>query len=284
MSSYGYLFHDVILGAANAGRIGLVPQTTSITERFTTRDDTTTPTDDDISDRTFSFRLPHLGADFMSYTSLALSRYNKSALLDPATLGNVSSIVFSIFFKNFVQTKVSENNGLFIDGAWGLQPLGATVPPDLGPIVDSNPTMRLQDSLQPSRTDSSVEALLSMRAENLDINHTAAIICLCILSIFIVAIVLIMVCRKRYLQDLPRDMDTIGSVLGLVYGSDRLLKVASESVDKTKQSAQRKMLKMGWFEVGQKRRWGIEVVDPGDRFTREFLGAGRGFKEIRLPN
>jgi hypothetical protein len=220
----------------------------------------------------------------MSYTSLALSGNNKSALLDPATLGNVSSTVFSLFFKNFVQAKASANDALFIDGTWGLQPLGATVPSDLGPIANSNPALKLQNSLQPSNTNSTIDGVLSTKVENLDINHTVSIICLCILSILIVTIVVIMVCRRRYLQDLPRDMDTVGSVLGLVYGSERLLKIAGENVGETEQHAQRTMLKLGWFEVGHKRRWGVEVVYPGDRFSKEFLGADRGFKEIRLSN
>lgn len=282
--SYGYLFHDAILGAANAARIGLIPQTPPITERSPAIAETLPPTADNITDRTFIFRLPHLSADFMSYTSLALSGHNKSVLLDPATLGNVSSTVFSIFFKNFVQTKVSANGALFMDGAWGLQPLGATVPSDLGLIVDSNPPMSLQNSLPRSNANSSSAALLITKVENLDINHAAAIICLCILSIFIVAIVVIMVYRGYYLQDLPRDVDTVGSVLGLVYGSDRLLKLVAEDAGNTEQSVQRKMLKLGWFEVGQKRRWGVEVVYPGDRFLKEFLGADRGFKEIRLSD
>ena len=220
----------------------------------------------------------------MSYTSLALSGNNKSALLDPATLGNVSSSVFSLFFKNFAQAKVSANRALFMDGAWGLQPVGTTVPLDLGPVMDSNPTIMLQNSVPPSKTNTSTEGLLSIKVENLDMNHTVAIICLCILSIFIVTIVVIMAYRKQYLRDLPRDVDTVGSVLGLVYGSERFLKIADDSAGKAGQDAEKKLLKIGWFDVGQTRRWGIEVVLPGDKFSREFLGADKGFKEVRLSN
>lgn len=245
---------------------------------------TTTTKAENTTDRTFRFRLPHLSVDFMSYTSLALSGNNKSALLDPTTLGNVSSTVFSIFFKNFVKANVSANNALFINGSWGLQPLGATVPSDLGPVMDSNPTIKLQNSLQPSTTNSTSEGILRDGVENLDMNHVVAIICFCILSVFIVTTVLIMLYRKHYLKDLPRDMDTVGSVLALVYKSERLLELARDSVPKTKQPAQREMFKMGWFEVGQKRRWGVEVMQHGDRFSKEFLGADRGFKEVRLSN
>jgi hypothetical protein len=220
----------------------------------------------------------------MSYTSLALSGNNKSALLDPNTLGNISSTVFSLFFKNFARANVTANDALFMDGTWGLQPLGAVVPPDLGTIQGSNTPIRRQESSQPSSTSSTTEAMLSRRVENLDINSTVAIICLCILSFIIATTVVIMNYRMRYLKDLPRDVDTVGSVLGFVYGSERLLKLATETVVYKDKSAQMKMVKMGWFEVGQKRRWGIEVVKPGDRFLKEFLGADRGFKEVRLDN
>ena len=220
----------------------------------------------------------------MSYTSLALSGNNKSALLDPATLGNISSSVFSLFFKNFAQANVAANHALFMDGAWGLQPVGATVPSDLGPVVDSNPTIMLQNSIPPSKMNISTAGVLSTKVENLDMNHAVAIVCLCILSIFIITIVVIMAYRRKYLRDLPRDVDTVGSVLGLVYGSERFLKLADESAGKAEQDAQKKLLKMGWFDIGQNRRWGIEVVQPGDKFSREFLGADKGFKEVRLSN
>lgn len=237
---------------------------------------------DIISDRAFSFKFPHLSADFMSYTSLALSRNNISALLDPETLGNVSSTVFSLFFKNFAETNAPANDALFMNGAWGFQTLGARAPSDLGPVLGSDPTIKLQNSISPSNTNASTQGVLSTEVENMDMNHTVAIICLCILSIFIATIVWIMVYRGKYLQDLPRSMDTVGSVLGLVYGSERLLKQAIESLNKLEQYRERKMLKMGWFDVGEKRRWGVEVVRPGDRFSKEFLGADRGFKEVRL--
>jgi hypothetical protein len=239
---------------------------------------------DIISDRTFSFSLPDLSADFMSYTSLAISGNNISALLDPATLGNVSSTVFSLFFKNFAQTNVPANDALLMDGAWGFQPLGATLPSDLGPILGSDPIIKLQNSISPSNTNASTQGVLSTEVENMVINHTVAILCLCILSIFIVTVVGISAYRGKYLQGLPRSLDSVGSVLGLVYGSERLLRQAIESVNKSEQYAERKMLKMGWFDVGQKRRWGVEVIQPGDRFSQEFLGADRGFKEIRLSN
>lgn len=220
----------------------------------------------------------------MSYTSLSLSGNNKSALLDATALGNISSTVFSIFFKNFAKAQVSPNDALFINGSWGFQPLAATVPSDLGPILGSNPIVRLQSSLQRSRTNPTAEGVLRAQVENLDMNHTVAIICLCILSIFITMIVVIMVYSKRYLRDLPRNMDTVGSVLALLYGSERLLELVRDSENKTNEPAQREMLKMGWFEVGQKKRWGIEVVQPGDRFSKEFLGVDKGFKEVRLSN
>lgn len=220
----------------------------------------------------------------MSYTALALSGNNRSALLDPNTLSNISSTVFSLFFKNFATANVTGNDSLFMDGTWATQPLGAVLPPDLGAIQGSNPSIRRQESSEPSNTSSTTEAMLSRPTEKLDINSTVAIICLCILAFLITTTVVIMNHCMRYMKDLPRNVDTLGSVLGFVYGSERLLKLARETVDMKNKSVQMKMIKMGWFEVGQKRRWGIEVVRPGDRFLKEFLGADRGFKEVRLDN
>lgn len=267
------------MGAANAGRTG-APATSQATGN------PTPPVTQETPDRTFVFHLPQLSVDFMSYTSLAMSGQNKTALLDPETLANVSSSVFSLFFKNFAQATANANDALFIDGAWGFQTIGATIPSDLGSVIGSNPPLLLQGSLSPSPTGpgATSSGVLSTVVETVDMNHTVAILSLSILSIFIVTMAFLIVYRHQYLKDFPRDMDTIGSVLGLLYGSERLLRLANQSDGNAERGTQREMLKLGWFDVGQKRRWGVEVVRPGDRFSKEYLSTEKGFKEIRISN
>lgn len=269
--SYGYLFRDIILTAANEARLGAIPQSPGVGSEV-------------ITDRSFSFRLADLNTDFMSYTSLALCGGNKSALLDPSTLGNISSTVFSKFFKHFVQANVTANNALSMNGTWGLQLQGGVGPSSTLHTRDSSPTTNLQEPSGPSGAISTADAVIKTKIETLDMNPAAAIICLCILSLFILTILVITICRRHYLKDLPRDVDTLGSVLGFAYGSDRLLSLVGESAGEEGKLPGTKMLKMGWFEVSQKKRWGIDVVRPGDTFLKEFIDAEKGFKEVRLSH
>ncbi|KAH8599119.1 hypothetical protein B0O99DRAFT_613050 [Bisporella sp. PMI_857] len=248
--SYGYLFNDMLLSAANSARLGNLAS-----EQYAT---------ENLSDRTFNFRLPGLNVDLMSYTSLALVKNNSSALLDPNILGNISSTVFSMFFKHFVHAPVSPNIGLYANGSWGLQPRGATLPQDLGATIDSLSTVYLQNIPQPSKTAPFVEGVVVERVEQLEFNPAAVVLSLCILGFLFMATVVILAAHKKHLDHLPRDVDTLGSILGFVYSSDRLLRIATIDVDGGSVNEKIEFLgptKMGWFNGSGKRRWGIEIVD-----------------------
>ncbi|KAH6683362.1 hypothetical protein B0J14DRAFT_556608 [Halenospora varia] len=261
--SYGYLFHDALLGAANSGMTGSNAMQIDQAEN--------------LDDRTFNFRLPGLNVDFPSYTALNLVNGDKS---------------FRHVFKHFVHGEVKGNNGLFINGTWGLQPLHAAIPDDLGPTMVYNPQTTnasyLQNSFNISTTSPETTAIVTTRIEQLDLSPVAVILCLCILALLILTAVVIFASLRigGGLNVLPRDVETLGSVIGFVYASERLLALSSDKAALPK-GGSGELAKMGWFESGGRRRWGVEIVDEtqlqGGR-SGSSLGSllkGRGYTQVQ---
>jgi len=216
----------------------------------------------------------------MSYTSLALAHNNISALLDPNILGNVSSTVFSLFFKHFALAAPLPNRALYMNGTFGLQPRGEQIPHDLGATL-SSPAVFLQSKPQPPRMTSIATATVSTLVELIIFNKVSVILSFCILGILFTITTVLLAVHKNLYSKLPRDVDTIGSILGFVYGSERLLSSTTETIYKHKHKNSDEQVytastekasalsinsetkaKMGWFNSGGKRRWGIEIVDP----------------------
>jgi len=113
----------------------------------------------------------------------------------------------------------------------------------------------------------SVQAALSIPTENLNLNFNkvSVFISLAILGILLATTSFLAGWRQYYLKLLPRDVDTLGSVLGFVYASERLLNRAAESNNIFSEKGEDgEMTKMGWFNAGGRRRWGIEIVDHRD--------------------
>jgi hypothetical protein len=252
-NSYGYLFRDILLGASNSARTDNTSTATNLTEN--------------LNDRTFNFRLPGLNLDFMSYTSLALVQNNSSALLDAKILANISSTVFSTFFKHFVRTSIPTLPSTSINGTWGTQPLAST------PSV-----LHARDATNTATTTS---ITISTPVIKLAFDTTTTILSLSILVVLLTTTVFVAIYHKRYLKPLPRDVDTLGSVLGFVYSSERLLRSAeygNERKDKAMET-----VRMGWFNGGGKRRWGIEIVDSREDHTAE-LSAQEDVDPVRLES
>lgn len=249
--SYGYLFHDALLSAANSARTGNDSMETSILA-------------ESLDDRTFNFRLPGLNLDFMSYVSRSLIN-NNSALLNPNTLANVSSTVFSMFFKHFVHSNVTTSGGMYMNGTWVLQPRGAVIPSDLGPTMLSTSKLFLQDDFTASNTPATVTSIVTTRIPQLDLSPAAVFLCLAILVFLMLTTAIILSWHRNYLRLLPRDVDTLGSVLGFVYASERLLSRADDKEALETDGGGTEMVRMGWFESRGRRRWGVEIVDrpPG---------------------
>jgi hypothetical protein len=257
-TSYGYVFWDALLGAANSAQLGLeMPKQV-----------------ENMADHSFNFRIRSLNADFMSYSMLALAGGNagREALLDPNELIKKANYVFGVFFKHFVSENITD-----AEGGWAYQPIGAKLPAGLGNITDYGVVGRDDDRRSPVDTPRSLNAVLSTPVEQLVVSGIAVGICVGVLAFLIIVTVIIFAGYRRELKVLPRDVDTLASVLGFVYGSRQFLEwVRRNGSSRTWNTTEWKgkyrllpargggeMVRLGGFENGDGReRWGVEIVDP----------------------
>lgn len=262
-ASYGYVFWDALLGASNSAMLGT--QTTNVVEN--------------LADHSFNFRIRGLNADFMTYSMLALAggESSKEALLDPQEMIKKASYVFGVFFKHFVSENVTD-----ADGGWAYQPIGARLPASLGNITDYGVVGRNDDRRSPVDTPRSLVAVLSTPVEQMVVSAIAVGISIGILALLGIVTVIIYAGYRREFKVLPRDVDTLASVLGFVYGSRQFLGwVGRNSSSRTWNTMEWKgryrllpargggeMVHLGEFRHEDGReRWGVEIVDPG--FKRE---------------
>lgn len=209
INSYGTLFMGAIKNAADIARLG--------GDVFRGGYG-----DEDLSDKTFNFRLPGLNADFMSYATYALAQKNPLALLDPSTLEEFTNTAFSVFFQHYAATDVSMTTGGRV-----FQPIGAELPFGLPPIVDG-PSIDggLLSPHQivnvPSTSNRSVEAVVHRRVEQLVMSPAAVILCLIILAFLTCIAVLVYFPYSAHFKALPRDVETLASAIAFVYDSPKL--------------------------------------------------------------
>ena len=255
---YGWLFLQSLLTAASTADIGSNGPTGLHSGSI-----------ENLYDRTFNFRMTGLNADFMSYSSLALQSNNIDALLDPSILFSTSNRVFSTFFQHFVADNVTAESG-----SYGFQPIAAVVPWDLGPILADTILQNGSDVLLPQsyqdhndtrHLSSTINATLHLRIEQLHMSPTAVTLCLSILAFLAATTIWVYTRHRRYFKALPRDVDSLASVLGFVYASPKLLQWVAEHRHErdwglTKGRGE-VMAQMGWFDGA---RWGIELLDEGD--------------------
>jgi hypothetical protein len=104
---------------------------------------------------------------------------------------------------------------------------------------------------------------------------TSTILSLSILSFLLLTTISILLSWQRYLKPLPRDVSTLGSQLGFVYASEKLLEISGDM--------EGKRVKMGWFEIAGKRKWCVEIVerveDEGSYGYRERVKK-KGYKPL----
>jgi hypothetical protein len=144
LDSWGYLFMDALLGAADSARVREVA-------RWGYKDEP-------VNDRIFAFRQPGLNVDMMSFSTWSILGGNHSALLDPSKLAETSNTVFSTFFQHFV----SENSSSC--GGRAYMPLNYTLPGDFLPIMNISSTTELasyQDKNDSTVISPAVPAVLS---------------------------------------------------------------------------------------------------------------------------
>ncbi|CZR68661.1 uncharacterized protein PAC_18560 [Phialocephala subalpina] len=263
--SYGYLFMDAMLGAADSQRF-------VSTSRWGYEDEP-------LHDRMYSIKMPGLNADLMSYAIWTSLNGNISALLDPSILETSASSVFTTFFQHFV----AENSAS--GGGRAYQLLNYSLPGDLGPIVnaDLKGISAYQDSNSSANVSNVVRATLSKPAYRLDMSIAAVAICLGILVCLAFITVVIFLVDHNYFKTLPRDVDSLASVLALVYDSpklramveqNQLLAENAKGSGYTQPGSEDTKAVIGYFQGSHgDTRWGIELVDGLDGGKRASQGA-----------
>jgi len=215
-------------------------------------------------DKTFNIRQTGLNTDFMSYAALALQDNNIDALLDPETLFSTSNKVFATFFQHFAGNNIS-----FEQGSYGFQPVGATLPWDLPLILGGTPGPQpppgYQDRNATHHLSTTVDALIQVEIQQLHMSPAAVYLCLAILSILLTITGWVYTRHRQYFKALPRDVDSLASILGFVHASPKLLKWVEEhkyekdwGLSKTKKGEADVMASMGWFDGDH---WGIELLE-----------------------
>ena len=209
--SYGTVFMDALLTAANRSNIGW--------GQF--YDEMKTDKEEDLTDKTFNFRLPGLNSDYMSYAMFSLVQRNPQALLDHTTLQTTAQEVFTTFFQHYASDNVT-----LADGGRVFQPIGATLPVDLPPIVNVSynssdarykfTASSYQDTDVRTSTNRSVEAAVHTSVNEHVMSSTAVFLCLAILAFLICIAVLVYFPYASYFKGLPRDVDTLASVIAFV--------------------------------------------------------------------
>lgn len=258
--SYGYLFMDALLGAADSQRF-------ISTARWGYNDEP-------LADRMYTIKMTGLNADLMSYATWSTLKGNYSALLDPATLENSAKSVFTTFFQHFVSTDSASGGGR------AYQLLNYSLPADLGPIMNAagNETSAYQDFNGPTNISSVVQATFSKPAYRLDMSVAAVAICLGILVCLAFITVVIFLVDHNYFKTLPRDVDSLASVLALVYDSPKLRETVEQNQllaenakgsGYTQPGGEDTKAVIGYFAGSHgDTRWGIELVDDGKRVSQ----------------
>jgi hypothetical protein len=200
----------------------------------------------------------------MSYAALSLLDNNIEALLKPDTLYKTSNFVFSTFFQHFVTDNTTQRSG-----SYGFQSINATVPSTMKECTES--PCQDYDTIT-HHLSSTIKATLHIRIQQLHMSPAAVYLCLSILTFLVATTGWVYTRHRRYFKALPRDVDTIASVLGFVYASPRLQRWVNDHKDQPHwglhDDASEVRCSMRWFSPDH---WGIELLDevgkrqPDDR-------------------
>jgi len=250
--SYGYLFIDALLGAADEFSSQTAP-------RWGYGDEV-------LNERLFVFRQPGLNADLMSFAIWSLLGGDISKRPDTEILSETANKVFATFFQHFV----SDTSG---GGGRAFQTLDYGLPADLLPAINQTGSTltTYQDHNSSTTVSPTLSAVISQPIYKLDMSLVAVTICLGVLVFVIMISLFITVAYRHYFKALPRDMDTLASILAMVYDSPKLQNWIAErdraealGLPSKKNNDGDSELKamIGYFEGSEgTTRWGIELVD-----------------------
>lgn len=121
-----------------------------------------------------------------------------------------------------------------------------------------------------SRNLSKHTEIIGRSVIKLEFNRSAVILSLTSLAFLIATSLFIAAYNKHHTRPLPRNVDTLGSILGFIYSSDRLLHSTSRKQIPSRDDQDRKV-KMGWFNSNGRRRWGIEIVAEREEQVAQML-------------
>lgn len=246
MSSYGVLFQDSLLNAAALDRLNGATVGGWGSENLDVK--------------TFNFRTKGLNVDFMSYGMYSLVGGDAEALLDSTILQSCAQKVFSTFFQHFVSSNVTSN------GSWAFQRIGERLPQDLGPIINQSPySISSYQDANGTAVDgnTTTSALVSTRVELLQMSPVAVLLSLSILAILLLSAIFVYFVEYGHFKNLRGDVDTLASLLSLVYDSPNLLEWVSEhpnAKDWTQGPGNVVKASLGSFKgASDQQRWGVEI-------------------------
>lgn len=206
----------------------------------------------------FNIRDTGINVDFLSFSALHLADQDKRALLNVDTLIATASQAFGTYFKHFASEQVDPA----ADGGRVFQPIGEQLPPDL-PAVASPQGTWYNESIAAAGVARSTLARVHVPVEVLVMSPAAVCICLVVLVFLCPVTGAIYVFYRRRARVLPRDVDTLASVLAFVYESPRLLEWAREKKETGDwKSDETIMARLGRFQKHEgKAGWGVELLD-----------------------
>lgn len=256
--SYGVLFQDAMLFASNLKT--LWPSSGLSTKV------------EDLDDKNFNFRRPEQGlnTDLMSYSMYQLAGGDLDRLMDPAQMTELGQRVFTTFFQHFVSSNRSSSGG------WAFQEVGATLPPDLGPVLNRSTDSGLaeyqtQNSTLTSDTTAPVHVEISV--EILQMAPVAVYLSLSILLILAVITIVISLLAYPHFKLLQHNFEDLGSVIHVVHASEKLQNWVEAHPDPAQWSTkvdngQAPYVRLGPFVGrGGTETWGLEIVEDIDEGT-----------------
>jgi hypothetical protein len=221
---------------------------------------------EDLEDMTFNIRDRDQGinVDFMTYAMYSLVGKDPEALLDVVKLSNATQRVFSTFFQHFASSSVSLK-----EGGFAYQPIGHTIE-DPGPVYDIGqvPISTFTDRLPANysndyprlNTVREANATVSMRIDVLHMNPTATWLSFAILFWLALTTIIVAAIERTHVKRLNRGMDTLGSVLVWIAGSDNLLQLVKDRDIEQLKKDRSVWTRLGWFRDSKGVvRWGIEA-------------------------
>ncbi|KAK7698892.1 hypothetical protein SLS64_012102 [Diaporthe eres] len=205
----------------------------------------------------FNIRDTGINVDFLSFSALHLADQDKSALLDADTLIATASQAFGTYFKHFASEQVEPASG-----GRAFQPIGEQLPADLPAVANPQGTW-YNASTAAAGVAHSTLAHVHIPVEVLVMSPAAVYICLVVLVFLCPVTVAIYVFYRRRSKVLPRDVDTLASVLAFVHESPRLLEWAREKKETGDwKSDETVAARLGRFQRHEGQPgWGVELVD-----------------------